>query len=178
MKRIGLISLLIIFIVLGIYEGYLLGVRSGPDIVFIVLFIIFAASALSGFERNRQEINIPSTIGDSGYRIPMIVRVISTFKSAPSVYSIFQSGGAYPLFILFTDHIEFRILKKHSKRYDEIEYVDVLEVVFTKYIIIAFKDSDTALMIIIARQQNLISLLHFFQTKGIPLGDAAKNLLR
>jgi hypothetical protein len=142
-------------------------------LIIILIIILFFYSIIK--KKSSVEINIPEILPENGYTIPLVASFLS-FKKAP-LYIALAHNNAFPLFILFHDHIEYRVLLKKSKYYHEIEYIDIRESVLTENIVIAFKDSHFTFSGNLMNKKNLMKVLSFFEKKGICLKDSARQAL-
>ncbi len=147
--------------------------------IFPIIAIVVILVIVSFYSKIKKKtdlgINIPERVDESGYSIPLIASFLG-IKKAPFGIAL-GHNSAFPLLVLFHDHIEYRVFSKKSKSYNEIEYVDIRESILTKNIVIAFKDSYFTFSANLMNKDNLIKLLHFFDKKGVFLKDSAKNIL-
>jgi len=81
-----------------------------------------------------------------------------------------------PLLVLYDDHLEQRVVLRKTRRYSEIERVDVTTT-DTDNLEIAYAASPLTFACKLKSRQDLPGVLEFFASKGVNLGDGAKRRL-
>jgi hypothetical protein len=82
-----------------------------------------------------------------------------------------------PLLALFEDHLEQRVIFRKTRKYPEIEYVDVTRT-DTDNLEIAYAGSGLTFACKLRNVQELPGVLRFFAGKGVKLGAGAQQRLK
>ena len=109
----------------------------------------------------------------AGLSIPLKVSFIG-LKSVRAV-AVAHNNFA-PVLVLFEDHLVQRVIFRKTRKYSEIEYVDVSST-DTDNLDIAYTDSWFTFSCKLEANQDLVKALKLFARKGVRLGDGAKRLL-
>lgn len=117
-------------------------------------------------------ISIPQNIGAEGFQIPIVV-AFTGFKFLPPVIA-FSKNGASPSFILHQNHLSYKVFRRKSAKYSDIEKIDIGP--RAKNLILDFKESVFRVTFHISQREDLIEVLHFFQKKSVQLSDRAREL--
>lgn len=112
-------------------------------------------------------------IPQEGISIPLRISFIG-LKSVPWI--ALGHNSLAPLLVLFEDHLVQRVIFKKTRKYSEIEYVDV-SVTDTKNFEIAYTDSPFTFSCKLKARQDLIAALKLFGRKSVRLGEKAQRLL-
>jgi hypothetical protein len=120
---------------------------------------------------------IPNPLPRNGFEVPLRAAFL-VFKSAPLL--AVATNNAAPRLVLFDDAIEFRVVTRQRRRWEELERVDVRQTFGTQNIILHWRRNFFAFSANVGTEPLLIELVRFFHRHGLELTQqaaavAAKN---
>ena len=86
------------------------------------------------------------------------------------------TNNAAPRLILFDERIEFRVVTRQQRRYEDIESVDARQTFGTQNIVLFWRCGLFAFSANLGTEESLIILMKFFRDRGINLNENARNL--
>jgi hypothetical protein len=116
---------------------------------------------------------IPDPLPRGGFSIPLRASFL-VFKGAPLLGV--AANNAAPGLVLFDDGVEFRVITRQRRRYEELERVDVRQKFGTRNIILHWRRSFFAFSGNLGAVPPLITLLRFFGGRGVELTKEAAAL--
>lgn len=117
---------------------------------------------------------IPTPLPPEGFSISPRAS-FTIFKSFPLVG--IATNSLTPKLILFSDHIECRVLKTQRRRYEEIESVDALQPFGTQNVILFWRLGIFSFSANLGQEEALIAILRYFRDRGNLLGERARKIL-
>ncbi len=149
----------------------IIGMASFVIIFPFVVFIIYKANFSEW--GTRFNISKEAIEGANGFSIP--VRQSGSTVGKTSIG--FSHNNVNPFLTLFHDHMEYRVLRKGSLNYGNIEAIDVTGLLRPATVIIYRKAESFHLTFELGNVSNAQELLKFFDSKKIPLTDKARGVL-
>lgn len=118
--------------------------------------------------------NLVSPLPADGVKIP-IYATFTGWKTLP--WLALGTNGASPLLRVYEDRLVFKVLRPHSRNYDEIAEIGVLTWHLTRNIYFVWRDTQLTLSANVIRKDWLIEIVQFFHRKNLALTPAALELI-
>ncbi len=84
-----------------------------------------------------------------------------------------------PKFVLFEDHLEYRIIFSTQKyHYTDVELVDLWKPLFGRYLLLTFKNSKNTFGALIFKNSTLKETIEILKKKGCKLSQNAKEFVK
>jgi hypothetical protein len=109
----------------------------------------------------------------AGLVVPLRVSFVG-LKAMPKI--AVAHNNLAPMLVLFEDHLVQRVIFKKSRKYLDIEYVDVSST-DTPNLDIAYTGSPWTFSCKLEEKRDFVKVLKFFERKGVRLGDEARRML-
>jgi hypothetical protein len=119
-------------------------------------------------------VNIPKPLPPDGYSIPLRAAFL-VFKKFP-LLGIAKNNAA-PRLVLFDDRIEFRVIARQHRQFEDLENVDARQTLGTQNIILSWRRGLLAFSANLGTEDSLVELLKFFRERGTHLNERARELL-
>lgn len=116
---------------------------------------------------------IPKNL-NKGFKVP-IMASFTGIKNIPILALGYNNGS--PKLMLYTDHLECKVILNKTVKYKDIENVDFTDFWLTKAVILNFKNKRLDFAANLYKKENLVELIKFFDKKKIPLSKKARMLL-
>jgi hypothetical protein len=113
---------------------------------------------------------IPDPLPRAGFDVPLRASFL-VFKGAP-LFGV-ATNNAAPRLILFDDAIEFRVITRQRRRWQDLEKVDARQSLGTQNIILHWRGTFFAFSANLGAEPALIALLRFFGSRGVELTKEA-----
>ena len=107
---------------------------------------------------------IPGMIRTEGLDVPVLETYAGLKQLAPIT---FVQNNLNPNLILFDDHFEYKVLRRKSTRYSEIESVHSFMSRYTNKLRFNFMNTGMFLMVVFANAGTHASVVEFLASKGI-----------
>lgn len=117
---------------------------------------------------------IPNLLPVDGFSVPLRASFL-VFKKFPLLGV--ATNNAAPRLVLFNDRIEFRVITRQQRRYDDLESVDARQTLGTQNIVLYWRRGVFAFSANLGTEEALLSALQYFRDRGINLNERARNLL-
>lgn len=117
---------------------------------------------------------IPYPLPDSGFTIPLRASFL-VFKKFPLLGA--ATNNAAPRLDLFKDRVEFRVITRQIRQYEDLEYIDALQTLGTQNVILCWRRRFFAFAANLGAEEPLVELLRFFQRRGIELTERARSIV-
>ncbi|MEJ7810761.1 MAG: hypothetical protein WKG32_10170 [Gemmatimonadaceae bacterium] len=117
--------------------------------------------------------NIPEPLPASGFDVPLRAS-FTVFRSLPLLGV--STNSASPRLTLFPDRVEYKVIARVAKRYDEIHAVDVRQTLGTQNAILFPRGGMFAFSGNLGEEMALVALLAYFERRNVPLTPRAKAL--
>ena len=143
-----------------------------------ILIVIVVSIVYFSFKSPKKMEDINMSVSGEKIEVP----VKATFGSYKFLYKISKWIGTSinnlnPLFSLFDDHIEYKVILKKESKLENIELVAISTAPLTTNITIFFNDTSSIFTANLMDSENRLKVLKFFEEKQVPLSAEAKNLL-
>lgn len=120
-------------------------------------------------------INLSNPLPANGVQVP----VRATFTGVAGVpFWTLAHNSLFPLFKLFNDEMEFRVIFKQRRAYTSIKSVHVFWMLLTNNVQITWHDSSFTFVANVTNQDDLVQVVRFLERKQAPLLDTAKLFLQ
>jgi hypothetical protein len=119
-------------------------------------------------------VNIPKPLPGDGFSISLRASFL-VFRKFPLLG--IATNNAAPRLVLFDDRIEFRVITRQRRRYEDLESVDARQTLGTQNIVLFWRSGLFALSANLGTEESLVALINFFRDRGINLNDRARTLL-
>jgi len=127
-----------------------------------------ARSGLTSF------VQIPKPLPADGFPVPLRASFL-VFKKFPLLGV--ATNNAAPRLVLFRERIEFRVITRQQRRYEDIESVAARQAFGTQNIVVFWRRGLFAFSANLVAEDSLIALITFCRERGISLNDRARDLL-
>jgi hypothetical protein len=117
---------------------------------------------------------IPDPLPEGGFSIPLRASFL-VFKKLP-IFGV-ATNNAAPRLSLHKDHIEFRVITRQIRQYEDLESVDARQTFGTQNIVLHWRRGFFAFCANVGAEESLVALLQFFQSRGIELAERAGWIL-
>ncbi len=117
---------------------------------------------------------IPQSIDSDGFKVP-ISCTFTGVKFLPII--ALATNSAFPNLTLYQEHFTYRVIRKSSAKYSDIEKVDAVAFRLIQNLTLYFKNSLFILTVQILQPEDLNELSGFFYNKGCLLTEKATILL-
>ena len=87
------------------------------------------------------------------------------------------TNNAAPRLVLFDDRIEFRVITRQRRRYEDLESIDVRQTLGTQNIVLYWRRGVFAFSANLGTAEALFSAVKYFRDRGINLNERATKLL-
>lgn len=120
-----------------------------------------------------QTIFIPDPIDGGGFQVP-IECGFTGIKVFPLI--ALATNSAFPSLTLFQQHIEYKVFRKTSAKYSNIEQVDARGYKLAQNITLYFKTTPFIFTAQVFEREDLRELMRFLGDKGVALSSDARVL--
>ena len=117
---------------------------------------------------------IPDPLPREGFHIPLRASFL-VFKSAP-LFGV-ATNNAAPSLTLFQDAIEFRVITRQRRRWEDLARIDTRQNLGTQNIILHWRHNFFAFSANLGAEPPLVTLLRFFAARRIELTTGAAALI-
>lgn len=111
-----------------------------------------------------KELIIPNQIPHEGVNVP-ILEGLAGYKPFGPV--TFWQNNFAPRLVLFEDHIEYKVFRKRTARYSEIEKIHAVRSKFFNRLRFSFQHTDVSFTAVFTEKELLERVLDFLEMKGI-----------
>ena len=118
--------------------------------------------------------NLTSPLPTKGVKIP-IYATFTGWKTLP--WLALGTNSASPLLRVYEDRLDFKVLRPHTRNYQEIAEIGVITWHQTRNIYFVWRDTNLTMSANVIRKDWLIETVHFFYRKKIALTPAALELI-
>ena len=120
-----------------------------------------------------KQVIIPNPLPEDGLAIPLRASFL-VFKKFP-LFGV-ATNNAAPRLILFNDRMEFRVITRQIRQYEDLESVDARQTLGTQNIVLRWRRGAFAFCANLGAEQPLAELLRFFQRRGIEVTARANSI--
>jgi hypothetical protein len=118
---------------------------------------------------------IPQNIDAEGFK----VKVACNYKALKYIpFILLSKNSAFPSLILYNEHFNYRVIRKTSAKYVDIEKLDADGSDTRQLLHLYFKNSAFILITEMTWRPDAIKVLEFFQRKSVPLTDKTLEFVR
>ena len=117
--------------------------------------------------------NIPDPLPDAGFDVPLRA-AFTVFRAMPLIGV--STNSASPRLTLFPDRVEYKVISRGAKRYDELASVDARQSLGTQNVILIPRGGMFAFSANVGEEGRLLALLDFFARRGVALAARAQTL--